>query len=397
MTTSSSMRRAIASLSIVAAFTSSACTEAANDESDGATLRVAYLQDLTVPSHVDLVSPSFLAFEQALREGTEDSGVEVEVVQMDTEGDPLKAAEFAREIAADPSFVAAIAAPFWAEPADVATILTEAGVPTLSLSPQSPSPWPVGASGSQPAPDGREGLWRRLVPDQSLQATAIADLIGSNESLVPGMPPASPACLIAENSSYAEGLNDGIEEALLSDVATATVPAGDTSAAVELVRQGCSRLVWVGSTEGAAALAAAMSDAGLGTPASIDLAPDAVKTVGPSSDRTLEGVAFRSVTCPCVDVTTSLDPPARRFVNTYQAANGLPPGIYAAEAWDAGQMLARPIRDGVRDRAALRGALAASPSWEGVSGSLAFDEAGELRDPRVHVFDAAGTRWLPAE
>ncbi|HEY5859045.1 MAG TPA: hypothetical protein VIX62_02010, partial [Actinomycetota bacterium] len=82
-------------------------------------VRVAFLQDLTVPSHVDLVSPSFLAFDLALHDAVETGGldIDVEVVQMDTDGDPERAAAFAEEIAADPSYVAAVAAPFWTEPA----------------------------------------------------------------------------------------------------------------------------------------------------------------------------------------------------------------------------------------------------------------------------------------
>jgi branched-chain amino acid transport system substrate-binding protein len=399
MTTSPIPPRAIARLAVtvVAALFSSACTGAGSAQDDDSTVRVGFLQDLTVPSHVDLVSPSFLAFEQALREGTEGSGAEVEVVQMDTEGDPVKAAEFAREIAADPSYVAAIVAPFWSEPADVATTLAEAGVPTVSLSPQSPSPWSAGEFGAPvPSDVALGGLWRRLVPDRSVQAAELADLIGHERERT-GVPPPDPVCRVVERSSYAEDLDDAIASALPPEVATTSVSEGDMPAAIDLIRDGCSRLVWIGSTEGVSALAAAMADANLGAPAAIDLAPDAVKTVGPSSDRSLDDVAFGSVTCPCVDVTTSLDPAAHRFINAYQAANGLPPGVYAAEGWDAGQMLARSIRDGAHDRSAVSDWLAPTTSWDGVSGSLTFDEAGELRQPRAHVFDAAGTRWLPAD
>ena len=103
------------------------------------------------PSHVDLVSPSFLAFDLALHDVLEERGVdrEVEVVQMDTGGDPEEAVAFANDVAADPSYVAAVAAPFWSEPPEVASILADAGVPTLSLSPQSPA---VRANRGRPGP-----------------------------------------------------------------------------------------------------------------------------------------------------------------------------------------------------------------------------------------------------
>ncbi len=115
------------------------------------------------------MSPSFLAFDLALHEAIDAGalGIEVEVVQMDTEGDDEQAVDFARAIAADPTYVAAVAAPFWSEPPEVAAILGDAGVPTLSLSPQSPAP----PSGS--------GLWHRFVPDGSLQVSVLADVIAA--------------------------------------------------------------------------------------------------------------------------------------------------------------------------------------------------------------------------
>ena len=90
---------------------------------------------------------------------------------MDTEGDAERALEFAEEVVADPSYVAAVVAPFWSEPPEVASALAGAGVPTFSLSPQSPSP-----------EVGTQGLWRRFVPDASLQVSALADAVEAGMS-----------------------------------------------------------------------------------------------------------------------------------------------------------------------------------------------------------------------
>ena len=48
------------------------------------------------------------------------------------------------------------------------------------------------------------------------------------------------------------------------------------------------------------------------------------------------------LTCPCRDVNLTNSDAARRFINAYQSATGLAPGIYAAEAWDAGTLTRKP-------------------------------------------------------
>jgi ABC-type branched-subunit amino acid transport system substrate-binding protein len=94
-------------------------------------------------------------------------------------------------------------------------------------------------------------------------------------------------------------------------------------------------------------------------------------------------------------VSTSRALKDRRFVNAYQAANGLAPGIYAAEAWDAGEMVAHPLERGIHDRSGMNAAIAGLQTWDGVSGLLRFDFDGELVRPQVGLFVATGTRWLP--
>ena len=127
-------------------------------------MRIAFFEDLSVPEHVDLVSPSFLALDMVLARRTEGAVAPVEVVQLDTGGDEATAQDMADDVAADPSFVMAVVAPFWREPAGVARTLAEAGVPTISLSPASPSPWTLPPNDRPPGDPGE--LWRRLVPDE---------------------------------------------------------------------------------------------------------------------------------------------------------------------------------------------------------------------------------------
>ena len=134
----------------------------------------------------------------------------VEVVQFDTGGDPGTATTFARQVVLDPTFVLAVLAPFWEEPEDVGEALASGGVPTFSLSPESPSVWGDGLGSGLFAPPtpsgGPEELWRRFVPDQELQAEQFAGII------VDAVPETSadPACLFAEDTLYARELRDAV-------------------------------------------------------------------------------------------------------------------------------------------------------------------------------------------
>lgn len=82
-------------------------------------------------------------------------------------------------------------------------------------------------------------------------------------------------------------------------------------------------------------------------------------------------------------------------MNTYQSEHGLVPGVYAAEAWDAGRLAAEALRSGVRDREAMRAMFVATMAFDGIARPYAFDAFGELVDAQPGLYVAAGTRWLP--
>jgi len=370
----------------------SACWSSGPDIPPTPLVRIAFFQDLSIGSHVDLVSPSFLAFDRAVHDGTAGIDLDVQVVQFDTGGDPGTASSIARQVVLDPTFVLAVLAPFWKEPPEVGETLAKGGVPTFSLSPENASIWASGPDGGLVAPEvsgAPEELWRRFVPAQGLQAARLAGII---EDAVPE-PSAGPACLFAEDTVYARELRDAAEADLPVLVPTESPAAGDTDAAAEAVRAGCAMTLWIGSPEGADALTSALAGAGLDP--TIDLASDAMKTVMPIPGP--EGSPMvAELTCPCRDVNLANSDAARRFINAYQSATGLAPGVYAAEAWDAGTLTAQAFHDGVRDRQQMRDYVGSLDSYDGTGGPVRFDDEGELADPQVPVFTPSGTRWIPS-
>ena len=350
-------------------------------------VKIAFFQDLSVPDHVDLVSPSFLALDMVVQRKLADGGATAEVVQFDTGGDAPTAIEMAQEVAADPAFVLAVAAPFWHEPAEVAHILAEAGLPTISLSPVSASPWLA----SPPPAGDASTLWRRFVPDRRAEASLLAEIAGSRSA--EGEP--QPVCLVDDGSQYGRGLVEQVEIALGSWPSSRIDGSVATGAADAVATAGCRVVVWGGFPPGARELALAMRAAGSARGRPVDVAGDALKTTIPPTSPAGDGEVVGSVACSCVDVSLDLRLPSRRFVNAYQSEHGLAPGVYAAEAWDAGRLAGDAIASGAIDRTAMRAAFDGLTTYVGVARTYAFDDRGELVRAEPGLFAAAGTRWLP--
>ncbi len=333
------------------------------------------------------MSPSFLAFDMVVQRRLEGQGVTAEVVQFDTRGDAGAAIEMAEEVAAEGSFVLAVAAPFWHEPAEVGRILAEAGVPTISLSPVSASPWVAPT-----APAGEAGaLWRRLVPDRTAEASLLAEIAGRRSA--EGVP--QPICLVEDGSEYGRGLVGQVEAGLGPWPSTRIDGSDAIGAAEEIATTGCRVVLWGGFPPGARELARAMRAAGSARGRPVDLAGDALKTTIPPTSPAGDGVVVGSVACPCVDVSLDLRLASRRFVNAYQSEHGLAPGAYAAEGWDAGRLAADAIAAGAVDRTAMQAAFRALTTHVGVARTYTFDDDGELLGAEPSLFAAAGTRWLP--
>ena len=97
-------------------------------------------------------------------------------------------------------------------------------------------------------------------------------------------------------------------------------------------------------------------------------------TMGPRFDGTAVGVLFHP----------QMSDSARAFVARYRARYREDPDSQSALAYDAVRLLARALQAGHRDPAAIRRWLegvgaerGGSPAFEGVAGSVAFDQNGD--------------------
>jgi ABC-type branched-subunit amino acid transport system substrate-binding protein len=101
--------------------------------------------------------------------------------------------------------------------------------------------------------------------------------------------------------------------------------------------------------------------------------------------------------CPCADLSTATDLASQRFIQDYQADFGVPPGAFAAEAWDAAGMFVRAFRAGATAAEAVLATLRRMETYRGLADTYVFQPQGELTasSARVRLYRDQGGRWIP--
>jgi branched-chain amino acid transport system substrate-binding protein len=324
-------RRAILSCALLP-LAATACASSGSTGND--VTRIAFVQDLAAPDADEHALPALQAAQLAIAMQSSE-GVRVELTAFDLAEDPSAVAQ----IESDPSFVAAIAGPG----ADGST-MAEAGVPTVSVSTAGPTP--------------DAGAWRRSVaPIEFLADAIVAELEGSEPCVLSEEPAPDPLVGLLTQRL-------GEPSAILHPAETGPFVAENE----------CDAVAWAGSPDAGAEVTRSL--------------PDGVAVVG--GDRLLDpdfldaGSAAEGAraVCACVDLSTSIDPAAMRFIQDYQSEFGSAPGPYAVEAWDATRLLLGLLAQGTQgDRVAA--ALVQVESLEGLGGPYRFATSGVGGAPRA--------------
>jgi branched-chain amino acid transport system substrate-binding protein len=85
----------------------------------------------------------------------------------------------------------------------------------------------------------------------------------------------------------------------------------------------------------------------------------------------------------------------QEFERRFRARTGRAPSINAAQAYDAVHVIATALRRAGPNRARLRDQLGRGPEFEGASGMISFDGAGNTRGD-ISVVKLQGARGTPA-
>lgn len=286
---------------------------------------------------------------------------QLRLVKADDGGVAEKAVPAARRLI-DDGGVVAVVGPVFAGPVEAsAPLYEEAGLAAVS-----PSAVPPGVQGAR-------------------IASYYAETLGLRNVVV-----------VDDATAYGVGLADAVQAELGRSgvrVAAVSVPADarDFGAALSAVRDsGADGLVYAGFYDGAALFAAALRQAGVAVPV---ISGDGVKdprfveSAGAAAENWL-------VACPCADVAAN--PAAQVFVAEHRAKFRTQPGAYAAEAYDAANLLIEVItRLHAEGAQVTREAVAAAlgkASYTGLARVFSPDGAGGSAAAEVYLYQVRSGR-----
>jgi branched-chain amino acid transport system substrate-binding protein len=170
-------------------------------------------------------------------------------------------------------------------------------------------------------------------------------------------------------------------------------PGSIAAGSARVVDAGCLVVLWGGDSTGGAELRRQLVEDGLASATVVggDRMKDDIflEASGPDGEGSL-------ATCPCVDRSTSTDLASQRFIQDYQAEYGLPPGPYAAEAWDVARLFVSTFRAGATTREEVRRGVDAIEVFDGLGGPYRFRRGGDLAPGTavVRVYRDEGGRWI---
>ena len=189
--------------------------------------------------------------------------------------------------------------------------------------------------------------WFRIVAGQRSVAAASPGYVRGLRRVATSVWPATARCTPGATESLLEPeLHGELSTSVTVDPASPDT-AGAAVAAIESA--GCTTVVWTGFGTGAADLRDALTAAGDDV---LMVGSDGMKDgtfldlAGPAAQGTV-------VACACVDQSSSTSAAAQRFIHDYQSDYAVPPGVFAAEGWDAGGLLLRAMRSGAETRDAM--------------------------------------------
>ena len=369
----------------VAALTLAACGDD-DDESGGdtgtgggaeKTVKIAFVGPLT-GDNANLGINIRNGMKVAIEEANEEEGdVTVEIVEFDTQGDPAQATTVKDRYINDNEIIAVVGPTFSGE--------TKAVLPDLEAN----KLVMVSASATNvdlPTVVPNQTVFHRLIPDDDVQGKGVSQYVVKKLA-------AKKVAYVHDNSEYGKGLAEGTQKLVeAAGVRTAVVDAVDPkaqdySAAVNKVRSAAPDVVFYGGYYAEAGrLKKQLTDAG-------------VKATFVSGDGALDpgfiqsggaGAEGAQITCPCNLATVDAGGKLGQFATDYKRVNGVDPGTYSTEGYDATKLLVEGITKGNDTREKLLEFVETLDSYEGIGKTIEFEENGNIKATGVFFFEVKG-------
>ncbi|GGS53407.1 branched chain amino acid ABC transporter substrate-binding protein [Planobispora rosea] len=350
-------------------------TEGGSTGAAAKSVKIGFMGDLT-GKDAGIVIPPRNGAKLAIDEYNKTNpAVKIEFVEYDTQGDPSKAVGLAQQAIKDDKIVALVGPAFSGESAQVAPVLEEAKIPSVSAS----------ATNVKLAENGWK-FWHRVLPNDGVQGPGIADFIVDGAA-------AKNVFVIDDKSEYGKPLADAVRAQLKTKGATVTDDSldpteSDFSSVVNKVAAAKPEAVFFGGYYSAGGnLLKQLRDKGV--------TAKFVSGDGSLDNGLIEGAGAQNaegalVGCPCYIATPDVtDAKVKGFADAYRAAYKAEPAIYASEGYDAATVFIEALKAG-KTAAEDINQFISTVDFAGVSKQVKFQPNGEVEAKDIYIYQVKG-------
>ena len=294
---------------------------------------------------------------------TKNPDCKVGVKVFDSQGDPDKATPLATQIVGDDSIVGLVGPGFSGESLATGKTFNAAGLPVISPSATNVTitqqGWPV---------------WHRVIGNDSAQGAAAASyILNTVKSTNP--------FVIDDGSDYGKGLASYVKDGLGSTLKsgnTDTVQTGQTDFSATVTKV-------TGSKADAVFYGGYYAEAGLLVK---QLRQAGFKGLFMSGDGSEDPAFVKAAGAQAANgaiLTAPAGPAPADFDSKYQSVNNAPSGLYSTQAYDAANIFLAGLDAGKSSHEDLN-AFVTSYTGDGVSGPIAFDKFGDIKESVIFAY-----------
>ncbi|MDP9845029.1 branched-chain amino acid ABC transporter substrate-binding protein [Streptosporangium lutulentum] len=338
----------------------------------GGTIKLGFMGDLTGAQSGIVIPPRNGAKLVIDEYNKTNPPVKIEMVQYDSQGDGSKAVGLAQQAINTDKIVGMIGPAFSGESAQVAPVLEEAMIPSISAS----------ATNAALATNGWK-YWHRVLPSDSVQGPGIANFIADGVA-------AKNVFVIDDKSEYGKPLADVVRKTLTDKGVKlendSLDPAeSDFSSVVNKVVAAKPDAIFFGGYYAAGGnLLKQLRDKGVKD--AKFLSGDGSLDKGLIDGAGAENAEGALVGCPCYIATPDVtDAKVKAFADTYKAAYSADPAIYAAEGYDAATVFVEAVKAGNTTTDKIN-AFISTVDLAGVSKQIKFEANGEVAAKDIYIY-----------
>ncbi|MFI6510683.1 branched-chain amino acid ABC transporter substrate-binding protein [Streptosporangium sp. NPDC050855] len=336
------------------------------------TVKIGFMGDLT-GANAGIVIPPRNGAKLAIDEYNKTNpATKIELVEYDSQGDPSKAVALAQQAIKTDKIVAMVGPAFSGESAQVAPVLEEAKLPSISPS----------ATNAALSTNGWK-FWHRVLPSDSIQGPGIGEFIAAGVA-------AKNVFVIDDKSEYGKPLADAVRKTLGEKGVKVTNdsldPAeSDFSSVVNKVAAAKPDAVFFGGYYAAGGnLLKQLRDKGVKD--TRFLSGDGSLDKGLIDGAGAANAEGALVGCPCYIATPDVtDEKVKSFAEAYKAAYSADPAIYAAEGYDAGTVYVNAVKAGAVTPEKINEFIA-TVDFSGVSKQVKFEANGEVSAKDIYIY-----------